>query len=90
MRMLLIIHVLIALSGLAAAGLALLRPSNTKINTSYGLLAGTIFSGVLLIVIAHASILHTCVSGLTFTALMYAGITAATRKLVAETIRTDS
>jgi 5-bromo-4-chloroindolyl phosphate hydrolysis protein len=88
--MLLIAHILVALSGLAAAGLAFLKPSDTKINTSYALLASTILSGVLLIVIAHASILHTCVSGLTFTALMYAGIAAASRKLAAETVRTDS
>lgn len=88
--MLLIAHILIALSGLAAAGLALLKPSSAKINASYGLLASTIISGVLLIVIAHASILHTCISGLTFTALMYAGIAAASRKMAVETIRTDA
>lgn len=88
--MLLITHILIALSGLAVAGLALLKPSSAKINASYGLLISTIVSGVLLIVIAHASILHTCISGLTFTALMYTGIAAATRRLAAETIRTDS
>lgn len=79
--MLLITHIIIALSGLAFAGAAYMRPSHTKINASFGLLASTILSGILLIVIANASIIHTCVMGLTFTAIMYAGIAAAKHKL---------
>lgn len=79
--MLLFLHIFIALSGLVTSGISYLNPSQTKIYTSYALLMGTLLSGVLLIVVNSASILHTCVSGLTFTAIMYVGIYAAQHKL---------
>lgn len=85
--MLLLTHIAIALGGLVAAGVAYLKPSSSKIIVSYGLLASTILSGVLLIVVAQASILHTCVSGLTFTAVMYVGIHAAKHKLAIESVQ---
>lgn len=79
--MLLLIHISIALLGLGAAGFAYIKPSTTKINVSYGLLASTLLSGIMLIFVNQASILHTCVSGLTFTAIMYIGIAASQHKL---------
>ncbi len=79
--MLLLLHISIALTGLGVAGAAYVKPSTTKIKMSYGLLASTLLSGILLIFVNQASILHTCVSGLSFTAVMYIGIAAAQHKL---------
>jgi multisubunit Na+/H+ antiporter MnhE subunit len=79
--MLLGIHIVVAVIGLIVASIAFARPSLAKIQASYGLLVGTLLSGSLLIIVANASILRTCTSGLLYTAVMYFGIAAAKAKL---------
>lgn len=60
------LHVILALGSLALAGLNAFAPSRAKLKTSYGLAVGTLASGVLLIVVNHASILRTCLTGIIF------------------------
>jgi hypothetical protein len=84
--MLLVAHIVVAVAGLITASAAFVRPSQSKIQASYGLLAGTLLSGSLLIIVANASILRTCMSGLLYTAVMYFGIAAAKAKLAKSVI----
>lgn len=84
--MLLVAHIVVAVTGLVVASMAFARPSHAKIQASYGFLAGTLLSGSLLIVVVNASILRTCMSGLLYTAVMYFGIAAARAKLAKSVI----
>ncbi len=84
--MLLVVHVVVAVTGLIVASAAFAHPSLAKIKASYGLLVGTLLSGSLLIFAANASILRTCMSGLLYTAVMYIGIAAAKSKLAKSVI----
>jgi hypothetical protein len=48
---------------------------------SYGLLAGVIGTGTLLIVRSHAPMLQSCMTGMAFVGISLVGIVLATRKL---------
>lgn len=80
----LLIHIIIALSGLGWSAYMLLNPSVRAIKISQGLLAGTLSTGTLLVVVNHASILHTCLNGLGYTAIIYAAVLLAGRRLATE------
>lgn len=79
--MLLLLHVIIALSGLVFTAAAFFAPSRGKINAAFGLLAATIASGTALVVVLQASMLRACISGLLYTAVIFLGIFAAQRRL---------
>lgn len=64
--MLLLIHVSLALGAIALSIMAQFVPSNRKLKTSYGLATGTLTSGALLIVLHHADVLRTCLTGIMF------------------------
>lgn len=64
--MLIIAHVVLALSALGVSTAGFFKPSPNRLRISYGLAAGTLGTGVLLIVIAQAGILRTCLSGIMF------------------------
>lgn len=82
--MLTLLHVLIAITGLVQITWALFRPSQQQLKLAGGLLTGTITSGVALVVIDHASVLHTCISGLTYTVISLGGMVAVSRRLAYE------
>jgi hypothetical protein len=84
--MILVTHIIIALSSVAYTTFLLFRPSQAKLYTSYGLVAATLASGVYLTVVNPASMLHTCTTGLIYIVLVTAGITVARKKLVANTL----
>lgn len=63
--MILLIHIIIALSSLGVATFAFARPSSQKLRLSHGFAGGTFLSGVALI-ISGASLIHACISGITF------------------------
>lgn len=79
--MLLIIHILIALSSILLAGLAFLKPTQSKLTTSYILVAGTFATGTALVVMAPAHLMSACISGLLYLGLVSAGIFSARHKL---------
>lgn len=64
--MLIVIHIVLALGALALSVVANFMPTVSKLKASYALAVGTLTSGVLLIVVNHASILRTCLSGILF------------------------
>lgn len=78
--MILITHIIIALVSLAVAAALLVRPSSSLVRVEIGLTAGTVASGVVL-VLQGASLLHLCVSGLVFTAISILAIGVAIRRL---------
>ena len=64
--MIILIHVLIALSSLILASVALFRPSLKKLSISYGLIIATVASGSLLLITSPSHILKTCLEGLLY------------------------
>lgn len=80
--MLLILHILVALTSVAAATYAFVGPSKTKLNASYTLVALTITSGTYLVFSAGTSLRHACASGLAYLAAVTVVLISARRKLI--------
>lgn len=68
MVMIVLLHVLIALSSIAHATYTFFRPSQNKLTVSYGLIAATIVSGTILIVGAQGHMLESCTMGILYSA----------------------
>ena len=83
--MILVTHIIIALSSVGYTTLLLLRPTQAKLYTSYFLVVATLASGIYLTVINPASMLHTCTTGLIYVVIVTAGIAIARKKLVLST-----
>jgi hypothetical protein len=84
--MLLLVHVIIALSGLAASTAAVIKPSRDRLRLSYGLVLATIATGTVLVIVSHARILNSCITGLVYIGISLSLIITAQRKLSAEHI----
>jgi len=69
--MILLFHIIVALSSLVSSGLAFFYPSQTKLNTSYILVALTLLSGTQLVISKPAYMTQTCAEG-----LVYLGVVA--------------
>lgn len=78
--MVLLLHITIAIISIVVAGILIVRPSHSLIKVELGLTAGTIMSGVIL-VLQGASLLHLCMSGLLFTSLSTTAVVVANRRL---------
>lgn len=70
--MLILIHVIMALAALTVSVLANIKPSVNKLFGSYVLAVNTLLSGTLLIVVNHANVLRTCLTGIIFFAVVAA------------------
>ncbi len=81
--MILLTHILIALSSLVVASIALIVPSRKKLQASYILAVLTLVSGTVLVVSAHAQIMSACLSGIAYLAVISVMIYGASRKLAA-------
>lgn len=77
--MLLVLHIFIAISGLVAASVNLVKPSSAAYKTTVGLTAGTIGTGAILTIVNPAHLVQTCLSGLVYTTIVI-GLTALARK----------
>lgn len=82
-----ILHVVLAISSLVFASINYFRPGKGKMQASYGLAAGTLISGVSLILLNNASVLRTCLSGIIFFAAVSALNIAASRKLALQSTK---
>lgn len=82
--MLLLTHIIIAISGLVVTGLAYFRPSKAKLNIGFSLIALTILSGTILVLRLHTSLTAACLSGLAYLAVSLTGLSFARQKLAAE------
>lgn len=81
--MIILLHVLIALSGIIWTTYGYFRPTNVNLRVSYALVALTFTSGFYLVWSEPAQILHMCLSGLTYLAIVGGGIALSKRKLMA-------
>jgi hypothetical protein len=81
--MILLLHILIAVSTIVLSVVSFFRPSNKKIISTYIMTGLTVLTGGSLIVILHASILHTCITGLAELTVVSLATVLARRKLIA-------
>ena len=65
----LIFHIIVALSSLIVGVGLLFRPHQTTLKASYGLIATTALTGVVLVATGH-SVLHVCATGIVYTLAM--------------------
>ncbi len=85
--MLIVLHVLIAISSIVFAGYTFLLPSSKKLQVSYGLTALTLLSGTYLVLSTHAAMLQACMTGLIYLAIVLAETFAARTRLAKVTNR---
>ena len=79
--MLVLLHVLIALSSLIYTGYVFFSPSRNKIYGAYGFIAATLISGSILVYVTHANLISACITGLFYLGVVAIGIAASHRKL---------
>lgn len=79
--MILMLHILIALSSVVVAGLSYAKPSHTTVQTASGLALGTLASGTYLVVSERAPLMHACVSGLIYFSLVSFLVITGSRRL---------
>lgn len=84
--MLIIVHIILALASLGLGTHNFFAPSTRRMEISYGLAGGTLFSGILLIVVNNASVLRTCLTGIVFFAAVSLLNELARKKLASDTI----
>jgi len=79
--MVLILHIIIALTSIAYTTLTYFTPSKNKLRASWALAALTIASGTWLVISTHSALLQSCMTGLAYLAVVSVGIIAAQHKL---------
>jgi hypothetical protein len=79
--MIVLIHILIALSSVVFTTYAFFAPSRTKLRASYGLVALVLASGTYLVWTNPAHMVQACTSGLIYVGGVTVGILAVHRKL---------
>jgi hypothetical protein len=79
--MILIFHIVAAISSLIWTGYIYFRPSKIGLNVDYGLVAAMLISGFYLILSKPAHITQTCIEGLVYLAAVSYGIVHARNKL---------
>jgi hypothetical protein len=85
--MIVLLHVLIALSSLAFTSYLYFSPSRNKLRVGYILVATTLASGTYLVLSTHSNMLQSCLTGLICLAIAFTGIIAAQHKL--STVKED-
>lgn len=87
--MIVLLHVLIALSSVAIASFTYFKPTTRRLAVSYGFIIATVGSGTFLILSASSNILKSCLVGLLYVTAVSV-VTIAThirvRKAVAESL----
>jgi hypothetical protein len=87
--MLLLIHIVVAVLGLALSTFSLLIPSVNKIKASYLAVGATIVSGTALVIRDHLSILSVCLSGLLYVGFTFTSLILASHRLARQAKRID-
>lgn len=82
--MILLIHIVIALTSIVSTTALAARPSAAKLRLSYALIALTLASGTYLVLSMHASLLSSCVTGLVYLGVAMSGVGVAYYRLAAE------
>jgi hypothetical protein len=81
--MIILLHVIIALLSIVWASFGYIRPNKTNLRVSYVLVALTFMSGFYLVLSEPAQMVRTCLSGITYLAVVSVGILLTRRKLAA-------
>jgi hypothetical protein len=81
--MIILLHVIIALLSIVWASIGYLRPSKTNLRISYLFVALTFTSGFYLVLSEPAQMVRTCLSGITYLAIVSVGILLTRRKMAA-------
>lgn len=79
--MVLILHILIAVSSIGYTGFVFLRPSKQKLKISYLWIGATIITGSYLVVVTPSHLASACVTGLVYLGFVLSGILATHIKL---------
>lgn len=79
--MILLLHILVALSSLIFSTLLFFYPTKLKLRVSYSLVVLTLTSGVYLVINSHSNLVQSCVSGLIYIGVVSVAIVSARRKL---------
>jgi len=82
----LFIHIIIALTSVIFAGYTSFSPSLSKIRMNYVLIAGTIASGTILILITPFHMISVCVDGLLYVGIVTIAILFAKHRLASRPI----
>lgn len=78
--MMLLSHIFVAVFSIILASISWFRPTRTLLFASYSLVGATLATGIGLVVTASVSMLHLCLSGLTYTIITIAILTMARQK----------
>lgn len=79
--MILILHIIIAISSIAVTTILLISPTKNKLITSYLLVGATLASGIYLTILNPTEMLRTCMAGLVYASLVTTGTMIAQSKL---------
>lgn len=83
MTILLLGHIIVAVSGLLIATLGVASPSRGKLSTTYGLLGATLASGTVLVIVSGSPLVSACLSGIIYSAIVLVLTFIANRRLAA-------
>ena len=79
--MMLIVHILIAISSIIVSGLAAFLPSVQRLRWAAVLTAGTLASGTYLVFHFHAPLTSSCITGLVYLMVVATGIAVGAYRL---------
>lgn len=82
--MMILLHVLIALSSIVASSVTAIVPSRRKLYASSLLVALTLLTGTYLVIALHAPLLRTCLTGLVYLAVAVGGMLVGVRRLASQ------
>lgn len=80
--MIVLAHVLIALSSMAYTTYLFISPTKNKFYVSYAFIGATLASGTYLVLSTHSRLLPACEAGLFYLVIVTSGVLAAHRKFV--------
>ncbi|MEO8863222.1 MAG: hypothetical protein ABI354_02780 [Candidatus Saccharimonadales bacterium] len=84
--MLLITHIVIAVSSIIFATYLTLRPTKHKFYVSYGLITATLSTGTALVITSNSPLMHACISGVVYVSIVSALTIRAQRALAYQKI----
>ena len=85
-NMIVLMHVLIALSSIAMTTVFAASPSKWKLRCSAALIALTLGSGTYLVLSTHSPLLSSCLAGLAYLAVALAGVVVGAYRLSRKTV----
>lgn len=78
--MILLLHIIVALISIVQAGILYVKPVRANFTIQYGLIAGTLTTGTVLVVSMSSHMLQACVSGLVYLAIVTTALALSRRR----------